>query len=209
MADRPEIPDSPKMTDRPDSTVLPLDVNRVAADFGQAVQDGVYIAIGLGVLGFQRAQVRRVEWTRQLEGWLGQRGGIGSAGEAGEAGDAGEASRVGETGGAPAPRSELAGQLTDLASRVDEALAPARELGRQLIGTNPTMVEAGLETARGQLTQLVRTVDELVKPVRQQLEEQFDLVEQFLPPATRSLVESWRAAVAEPEQRLRGAIGLD
>jgi hypothetical protein len=32
-----------------------------------AVRDGAYIALGFGVLGFQRAQVRRVELAKQLE----------------------------------------------------------------------------------------------------------------------------------------------
>jgi hypothetical protein len=45
--------------------------------------------------------------------------------------------------------------------------------------------------------------------VREQLGEQVDLIEQYLPPAARSLVQAWRAAAAEPEQRLRSAMGLD
>jgi hypothetical protein len=36
----------------------------------KTLKDGAYVAIGLGVLGFQRAQVHRVELTRQLEGWF-------------------------------------------------------------------------------------------------------------------------------------------
>jgi hypothetical protein len=179
----------------PNSSVLPFDVNQVAADLGKALEDGVYIAIGLGVLGFQRAQVRRVELTRQLEGWWGQLGGPGDT--QGE----GSADLFG--------LSDLIGQLGDLAGRMDDALAPARERGRQLIGSNPAMTEAQLETIRTQLTLLVRTVDETVKPVRQQVDEQVDLIEQYLPPAARSLVQAWRAATAEPEQRLRSAMGLD
>ena len=42
-----------------------------------ALKDGAYVAIGLGVLGFQRAQVQRVELTKQLEGWLGPAGDSG------------------------------------------------------------------------------------------------------------------------------------
>jgi hypothetical protein len=36
-------------------------------DLTKTVKDAVYIAVGLGVLGFQRAQVRRVEFMRELE----------------------------------------------------------------------------------------------------------------------------------------------
>jgi hypothetical protein len=177
------------------STPLPFDVNQVAADLGQALEDGVYIAIGLGILGFQRAQVRRVELTRQLEMWWGQLGGLGDT--------------PGDGPPDPFDRSGFIGPLGDLAERIDEALAPARERGRQLIGSSPALTEDQLETARLQLTQLVRTVDDRVKPVRQQLDEQVDLIEQYLPPAARSLVQALRAATAEPEQRLRGAMGLD
>jgi hypothetical protein len=177
-----------------DSTVLPFDINKAAADLSQALKDGVYVAIGLGVLGFQRAQVRRVELTRQLEGWLAQTEEIGD--------------RPG-AGGEPLSGAELTPPLRALAGRVDEALAPARELGRQLLSTDPALLEAHLESARTQLTDLARAVDERVKPVRQQLDEQFDLIEQYLPAATRNLVQSLRAAAAEPEQKLRTAVGLD
>jgi hypothetical protein len=180
-----------------DSTVLPFDVDKAAAELSQALKDGVYVAIGLGVLGFQRAQVRRVELTKQLEGWLGQRA---------RAGDSGD---VAGAPGAPAAGSELSAQLSELAGRVDEVLAPARDRGRQILGTDPAVVEAHLQTARTQLIDLARAADERVKPLRQQLEERFDVLEQHLPPATRDLVQSLRAAAAEPEQRLRSAVGLD
>jgi hypothetical protein len=71
------------------------------------------------------------------------------------------------------------------------------------------VVEEHLETARSQLTELIRAIDERVKPVRQQFDEQFDLFERSLPPTPRSLVQSLRAAAAEPELRLRNAVGLD
>jgi hypothetical protein len=37
-----------------------------------AARDAVYIAVGLGVLGFQRAQVRRRELQHQVEALLGR-----------------------------------------------------------------------------------------------------------------------------------------
>jgi hypothetical protein len=36
-------------------------------DVTKTVKDAVYIAVGLGVLGFQRAQVRRVELMKELK----------------------------------------------------------------------------------------------------------------------------------------------
>jgi hypothetical protein len=37
-----------------------------------AARDAVYIAVGLGVLGFQRAQVRRRELQQQVDALLGR-----------------------------------------------------------------------------------------------------------------------------------------
>lgn len=37
------------------------------ADVGHTLKDAAYIGIGIGVLAFQRAQVRRHEVTRQIE----------------------------------------------------------------------------------------------------------------------------------------------
>ena len=42
------------------------------ADVTKTVKDAAYVAVGLGVLGFQRAQVRRRELTKELETQLGQ-----------------------------------------------------------------------------------------------------------------------------------------
>jgi hypothetical protein len=50
-----------------DFNVPNIDLNKAATDFNHAVKEGAYVAVGLGVLGFQRAQAQRVQWTRQLE----------------------------------------------------------------------------------------------------------------------------------------------
>lgn len=52
----------------PEITFPQIDINKAAADVNQAIKEGAYVAVGLGVLGFQRAQVRRVELTKQLSG---------------------------------------------------------------------------------------------------------------------------------------------
>ena len=38
------------------------------ADVTKTLKDAGYVLIGLGVIGFQKAQVRRVELTKELEG---------------------------------------------------------------------------------------------------------------------------------------------
>ncbi len=37
------------------------------ADVGKTLKDAAYVAVGLGVLGFQRAQVRRQELIKQMK----------------------------------------------------------------------------------------------------------------------------------------------
>jgi len=59
------MPDIP----RPDQ-VPPLCI-----DLAKAVREGAYVAVGLVVLGFQQAQVRRHELVTQLEHML--RGAVG------------------------------------------------------------------------------------------------------------------------------------
>ncbi len=199
-------------------TFPPLDINKTATEVSNALKDGAYVAIGLGVLGFQRVQVQRVELIKQLEGWLGQLSELPTTWNS-QVEDYAETARA----RAETSRTELAGQLTELSHRVEEMLAPARarlakavpgelpnfpDLGRQLVDSNQAM-EAQLETLRTQLTQLVKALDERVQPVRQQLDEQFDRIEQYLPSNARNLVHTVRAAASDPEQRLRNAVGLD
>jgi hypothetical protein len=46
------------------------DINKAAAEMEKVLIEGMYLAVGLAILGFQRAQVLRVELTRQLEAQL-------------------------------------------------------------------------------------------------------------------------------------------
>ncbi len=53
------------------------DVNKTAQDLAKVAQDAAYVAVGLGVLGFQRAQVRRREIEKQFEKqFAGTKGGL-------------------------------------------------------------------------------------------------------------------------------------
>ena len=51
----------------PETTFPAVDLNQAVAEINNALKEGVYVAVGLGVIGFQRAQVQRVELTKQLE----------------------------------------------------------------------------------------------------------------------------------------------
>ncbi len=57
------------------------DIGAGATDLGRVAQDAAYVAIGLGVLGLQKAQVRRREIKSRLEG---RHGPLGHAVDAGE-----------------------------------------------------------------------------------------------------------------------------
>lgn len=48
------------------------DFTKAAGDITKAAQDAAYVAIGLGVIGLQKAQVRRRELQTQFEGLQGQ-----------------------------------------------------------------------------------------------------------------------------------------
>src|SRR5579875_1483095 len=43
------------------------DVSRTAQDLSRVAQDAAYVAVGLGVVGFQKAQVARRDHMQQLE----------------------------------------------------------------------------------------------------------------------------------------------
>src|SRR4249920_2362462 len=41
-------------------------------DITKVLKDALYVGVGLGVIGFQKAQVRRVELTRTVKGQIGE-----------------------------------------------------------------------------------------------------------------------------------------
>jgi hypothetical protein len=51
---------------------LKNDISTTAAEITKVAQDAAYVAIGFGVIGFQKAQVRRRELQSQLDSLSGQ-----------------------------------------------------------------------------------------------------------------------------------------
>jgi chaperonin cofactor prefoldin len=158
-----------------------VDINKTLADVNNALKEGVYVAVGLGLIGFQRAQVQRVELTKQLEAQWEQLSTQLSALAKALPSDRGQL-------------PELSQQLTEAGKAIEGQLADAR---------------TQLADARTQLADRARTWDERVQPARKQLEEQIDRLEQYLPAGARNVVQTVRAAAATPEQLLRSAVGLD
>jgi hypothetical protein len=113
-----------------------VDINKAAADLNHALREGAYVAVGLGVLGFQRAQVRRVELTRQLEAQWEQ---LSAQWEQRNGGDPARAART---------------QLTGFARSLDEQLQPARKQLDERIDRLEEYLPAGTRN----LVQSVRAV---------------------------------------------------
>lgn len=155
------------------------DLERLVSEAEQAVRDGAYVAVGLGVLAFQRAQVRRRELLELLDE---QRRSVAS--KLGSDADAG---------------------LADLNKRVGQV---TNELAKQLEGVGKSLND-NVGATRAQLVDLARTVDRQVAPARRQLDQQIDALEERLPTQARDALRAARAAVAVPERRIRAAVGLD
>jgi hypothetical protein len=165
----------------PDMRIPNIDVEKAAAEFNEALKEAAYVAVGLGVLGFQRAQVQRVELMKQLEAQLS---GLSAFSQA--------VNQQAETYLAAA-REQLAEARTQIARMSSDVLPSDRPDAAAI---------------RSQLTELAKSVDEAVAPVRQQFEEQLDRLEEVLPQTARDLVQSLRGAAASQEQTIRSAVGL-
>lgn len=119
----------------PDIKFPNVDFEKAATDFNETVREAAYVAVGLGVLGFQRAQVQRVELMKQLEAQLSNLSELTNTlnSQAGtylntareQIAEAREQfNRIStELPDAGAVRDQLA----DLAKAVDDAIAPARQ----------------------------------------------------------------------------------
>jgi predicted nucleic acid-binding Zn-ribbon protein len=165
----------------PDINFPNIDLEKAAADFNQALKDAAYVAVGLGVLGFQRAQVQRVELTKQIE------------------------SQIAALSALP---TSLNGQVE---TYIAAARVGLDELRNQLVRLSAEALPADLPDAaavRTQLTELAKSVDEAVAPVRQQFEDQLDRLEEVLPQTARDFVQTVRATAASQEQAFRSAVGL-
>jgi hypothetical protein len=98
----------------PDIPFPTVDIDRAASEINNALKDAAYVAVGLGVLGFQKAQVRRVELAKQLEG-------LPDSFSSQLDGYLRDARRRGRTAG-----TRFADDLGDLSRSMDEALDPLR-----------------------------------------------------------------------------------
>ena len=108
------------------------DINKLVTETEKSLREGAYVAVGLGVLGFQRAQVRRREMAKLL----------GT--------DAGLAEQI---NGAT---EKIAEQLTGVSDRVATNLASSREQFGELFRT----VDERVAPTRAQIDQQVDALQE-------------------------------------------------
>ena len=165
----------------PEINLPTIDLEQAATDFNNALKEAAYVAVGLGVLGFQRAQVQRVELMKLLESQLSSLSTFSNT-----------------------LNSQVETYITTAREQLAEARAQLTKLSTDTLPTELPDVAA----VRTQLTELAKSVDEAVAPVRQQFEEQLDRLEEVLPQTARDFVQSVRGAAASQEQALRTAVGL-
>ncbi len=142
----------------PDIQFPNVDIDKAASDINSALKEAAYIAVGLGVLAFQKAQVRRVELAKQLEGLPET---ISSQME-GYLAPARQRARSAGT--------QFAGDLNDFSRSMEEALDPLRaqllELARfleELMGPARQQLDEQIDRLEQSLPEGARGV---VKSVR-------------------------------------------
>ena len=144
----------------PDMKFPNVDFDKAAAEFNNAVKEAAYVAVGLGVLGFQRAQVRRVEFMKQFEAQLGALSSLsGNLNSQAETYIAAAREQIAEareqlnrlSGDLPDAEA-VRSQLAELAKAVDDAVAPVRQqFDQQLDRLEESLPEAArnlVQTAR-------------------------------------------------------------
>ncbi len=190
----------------PDMNVPTIDLNKAAEDLADALKEGAYIVVGLGVLGFQRAQVQRVELTKQFEAQTEQMKTL-----AGSVGGAVESFLESAREQVDAARAQMPDQLGELAKSWERTVAPVRDRLSESLGAEiPGSVLTGpFEATRAQLAEIAKVVDGRVAPVRHQLDEQVDRLQQRLPAGARDVVELFRAGAAAQERAFRSVVGLN
>lgn len=152
-------------------------------DFEQLARDAVYAAVGFGVLGFQKAQVRR----REIADALAERGV--------------DLSQIRATG------QPLKPPVESLRPQID-ALRPQAEAIATQLRAAAVALRPQIESLSAGVGDLLKSVDEHSAPVRHEVEARVSDIEEHLPPGARAGVAQLRARAAAQEETLRWLIGL-
>jgi hypothetical protein len=189
----------------PDMNVPTIDLNKAADELADALKEGAYIVVGLGVLGFQRAQVRRVELTKQFEAQAEQMKTL-----AGTVGEAVESFLGSAREQVEAAKDQMPDPLSELAKSWERTVTPIRDrVSDSRITDIPGNISAPFDTTRTQLIEIAKVVDGRVAPMRRQLDEQMDRLQERLPAGAREMVELLRTGAAAQERAFRNVVGLN
>jgi hypothetical protein len=164
-------------------------------DFENFARDALYTAVGLGVLGFQKAQVRRREIT---ETWGGK--GI----------DFGQQVRSAGQNWRPPVHAQIEAlrpQIEALRPQIDALRPQAEAIGTQLLAATVAL-RPQIESVGASLADLLKSMDEHAAPVRHEVDARFSEIEGHLPPPARAGFAQLRARAAVQEETLRWIIGL-
>lgn len=153
-------------------------------DFNQLARDTAYAAVGLGVLGFQKAQVRRRELTDAI---------------AGHDGPLSEQVR--------AATESVRPQIDALRPQVEALRPQAAAVGTQLLAA-AAAIRPQIEAMGASLADLLKAMDAHAAPVRHEVDVRISELEDRLPDGARSTVAHLRAAAVLREEALRRVVGL-
>lgn len=146
-------------------------------DLTNFARDAFYVGVGAGVIGFQKAQVKRVELTEavkvQADEARAQFAGLGPAVE---------------------------GVLADVKEFLDSALA---SLDTDEVVSD---VKAGLEGLGSTFDERLKDLEARIDLVEDRFESLVDEVEGWLPEQARDLVKQFRGAAKEARDQVRSAV---
>jgi hypothetical protein len=135
------------------------EINKLVAETERSLRDSAYILVGLGVLSFQQAQVRRRELTRRLQADGPLAAQINGTAERIGA----QLSGVGERVVADLGTSRE--QIAELAKSFDERLAPTRAQIDQQIDALEERLPASARTVLGTVRAAIKTPETTLRNV--------------------------------------------
>lgn len=160
-------------------------------DVEEFARDAVYAAVGLGVLGFQKAQVRR----REIADALAHKGV-----------DLGEPVRAAGHTLRP-PFDALRPQLDALRPQIDALRPQAEAIGTQLMAAAAAL-RPQIESLGSGVADLLKSMEEHAAPMRQGVDARVSEIEEHLPPGPRAAFDQLRARAAAQEEALHWIIRL-
>lgn len=174
-------------------------------DLEAFAKDALYAAVGLGVLGFQKAQVRR----REIAEALAERG----VDVGGQVRAAGQTLRPSLENLRPSlenlrpPLENLRPQIDAVRPNLDALRPPVEAIGTELRAA-AIALRPQVESLGAGIADLLKTLDEHAAPVRREVDARVSDIEEHLPPGARAGFAQLRARAAGPEETVRWLIGV-